>query len=556
MIFVIGLSVFMAFSRGKGEHVDRLLMMLVWSVSLSLLLSSTLASDYLIGYDVHREYFLALQTSIAGAWSPLQVDPYTSLLSITILPAIISDLSALSMVQIFKVVFPLIYSIVPLILYKVARKILAPSAAFLSVFLFMSYDAFYDQMLSLGREEIAELLLMLLILALLSPSISSGTSGRLTLVLLTLGFATSHYSLAYIYLAILVLSFVTYRIFRISVRSVDMTLLAITSVVLLSWYAFAASGAGILTLNGALSFVVNAMRTDLFSPATTPQLSKALGAVPLPPGILHQADRYTELSVPLLLLLGFIVFACKKEKSITERQILPIMSGGLLLLGGDAVLPGFAAALDFSRTYHTALLFISICFIYGAGFVERALLSIGSLIRRHRQIHVPSVARTLHLAAAVLFLYFLFVSGWLWAVTSDVPTSLVFDTNRMANSTNPALNAEYYADFTVLSDISAAVWLHFQASSSRSVCADATAKYHVLLSYGEFPLVTSRYYTSYLPDNCDFSHSYVYLSEFNNRYGQGSTFAPATFRISDISQQLSRMNTVYSNGAATIYASQ
>src|SRR5208283_5112883 len=183
VFLVLGLSAFVPILRGNGNFDDRLMMMLVWSVSLSLLLSSTFASDYIRGSDIHREYLVALQTSNTGFWSTRVFDDYTSILSVAILPTMINSLSALSIVQVFKFVYPAIFSLVPVILYKITRKILSTRAAFLSVFLFMSYDAFYNGLIGLGREEIAELLLVLLVLVLLSPRISNGLSGRLVLFL-------------------------------------------------------------------------------------------------------------------------------------------------------------------------------------------------------------------------------------------------------------------------------------------------------------------------------------------------------------------------------------
>jgi len=554
VFFVVGLSVF-AVLKVKARHNDRIFILLVWSLSLSLILSSTLASDYLSGYDVHQEYFLALQTSINGLWSIQQNVPYSSLLSITVLPAMINIVSALSMLQIFKFVVPLAYSLVPLILYRIARKILAPGAAFISVFLFMSYDAFYVHMLALARQETAEILLVVLILVTLSPAIIRSISGRLSIALLTIGLVTSHYSIAYIYLVFLVFSFMTSRIWR---RTVGLTMLMITSVTAMSWYAFVAGGSGMVVLSSSVSFVINNMKMDFFNPSFRPvEVLQAVGFVSVS-GILTEMNRWTQILVQLCLLLGFFVLIRKTKKSPSERQMLPLMSVGIVLIGSAALLPGFAAQLTISRIYHITLLFASTCFVYGADRVQLTLSSIPSWIKNLGIVATRprGPTRTQVLASTVLFLYFLFLAGWFSAVTSAVPASFVLDHGRLASSSDPAVSVLYYDYFTVLSDISGASWIHLYQVNGRPVCADLLAKPHVLMSYGKSLFLGSG---NYLPDECAFSLSYVYLSEFNNNYGLGYTWSNTpgvelgSFPISAILPKLSSMNRIYSNGGATIY---
>lgn len=69
IFLVVGLSAFVVLLRGNGDFDDRVIMMLVWSLSLSLILSSTFASDYIRGFDINTEYLVAVQTSISGVWS-------------------------------------------------------------------------------------------------------------------------------------------------------------------------------------------------------------------------------------------------------------------------------------------------------------------------------------------------------------------------------------------------------------------------------------------------------------------------------------------------------
>ena len=276
IFLVVGLSAFVVLLRGNGDFDDRVIMMFVWSLSLSLILSSTFASDYIRGFDINTEYLVAVQTAISGVWSTRYYGEFASVLSVAILPAMINSLSALSIGQIFRFVYPAIFSLVPVILYRITRKVLAAGAAFLSVFLFMSYETFYDAMLGLARQEIGEVLLVLLVLVLLSPAISKGVSGRLLLVLLLVGFAVAHYSLVYILILILAYSCLTSRAFR---RTEGLMLLGLLLVAGLAWYASIAGGAAMIALGNSLSSVFSLLTNGILSPSSRPQeVLKAIGS--------------------------------------------------------------------------------------------------------------------------------------------------------------------------------------------------------------------------------------------------------------------------------------
>ena len=558
---VLALTSSLVIWKGYLNLDERLIVMLVWSISLSLILSSAFASDYLRGSDIHLEYQVALQTASTGVWSTLQLNTFTSVLSLTILPRIINIVSAFSILQVLKFVYPLIFSLVPVILYKITRKILTPGAAFLSVFFFMSYYPFSEFSFSLSRQEIAELFLVVLLLVLFSPAIRNGALGRITQLLLIAMVVVSHYSILYILIIILTFSYATSRTFR---QAGGLMLFGLVLVVGTAWYTFTAGGAGMLALGNAMSSIVDLFTGGMFSSASRPvQVMQALGTASISPGPLQQANRWIQLLVQLCLLLGFFVLVFKK-KSDMEREMLPMMTGAMIVLGSSILLPGVAATLNFDRIYHIVLLFIAPLFIYGAERIELTLRSIRSRIRTHGHPRIPAVTQrnTLRLAAGILFLYFLFVSGWFAAVTDGQPTSYILDANRMRNSTSVFPISLYYAQFTVLPDISGATWFH-NYDNGRSICSDSVSQTKVLTSYGGVPGSSGGFQASGKPNNllankydCDYSNSYVFLSEFNNLYGLGFTYpSGTTFPISIVWPRLSEMVRVYDNGETTIYVS-
>jgi uncharacterized membrane protein len=547
IFLLLGCAVFVVIPRFSGVSRDTLLLSVVLCMSLSLLLSATLISDNLHGYDIHEEFWVFLQVVRSGTWNIETHVLYNSALSVTVLPSVLSIVSGLNGISIFMLVFVGLFSMTPAILYKAYRRILAPEAAFLSVFLFMSYPSFYVEMVQLGRQEIAELLLALLLLFLLSSNLTRKLPGLLAALLLMVGFVTAHYSLAYIFLTVFVLSFAMSRISRRRLPMVSASMVLLFVVVVLCWYWLAAGGIALSSLARFVSIVGGGLIRDFYSPASRPAtILEAVGAMGATPGLLHDVNRVTQYVVVLSLVFGFVTFILKRQKSAAERSILAPMMLGFSLLGFSVVLPFFAGGLNLSRVFHIALLFLSPCFVYGTSQIESLLRKGYSIL--HRDIpHIPALhCRRWTLAAIILLSYFLFVSGWAWAISGDRPTSLILDRGRMLSSPDLSLQLSYYDEYTVAQDIAGAEWMRSHIPSSGSVCGDSTSDNHVLNSYGEFPRDEPI-----LP-HCDLSNSYAFLSTVNTLDGVG-TYFETRWSISDISTGIMANNRIYSTGGATIY---
>src|SRR5208337_1305537 len=91
------------------------------------------------------------------------VAQYNSVLSTAIFAPILSKIGNLDIAWLFKVVYPVLYSLVPVALYQLFRKQTSDIVAFLSSFYFVTVLTFSMEMLSLPRQEIAELFLVLVL---------------------------------------------------------------------------------------------------------------------------------------------------------------------------------------------------------------------------------------------------------------------------------------------------------------------------------------------------------------------------------------------------------
>jgi uncharacterized membrane protein len=555
LYLLLSVSVLIAVLRVEKTD-DVTFTILIGSITLSLLFSLSLVSNNLFGWDVHGEYYLFQHVLNSARWNPqqdLQYNPakytplqYDSSLSISVLPTILSIVSGLTGIQIFKFILPAIFSLLPIVLYKTYRKFLAPRDAFLSVFLFMSYFPFFSELIALGRQEVAELLLGLLLLLFFSQGMEQKTAGRVLVVVLVVGVVFAHYSILYILVALLAFSYLMARMLRRTEQLSTLTTLAILITVALSWYLFVGGG---ITIAKLVSFLLLTLKSasNLFNPSTRPlALMQALGLAPTIGGVLHEINRVTQYMVAFALIFGFVIFTHAK-KSVAEKKIHSLMTGAAVILVSLFAVPYLGAALNFERWFHVVLIFMAPSIGY---LTSRALRSLPGVRFVSTNMSLRRFVRTFTskrvLVALMLVSYFLFQTGWAWAVSLDRPTSLVLDRQRIRDSNDSTIRIVYFDAIVVPSDAAGAMWL--KTNVAGNVCSDYTSGVHVLTSYG------SLLETSQLPDDCRFSKSFIYLSELNVDYQIGTSFPHTIWPISNISLALARENRIYSNGGSTIYS--
>ena len=175
----------------------------VFVIAISLLYHASLISMYIWGWDIHYELYLTNLVKINGIWDPTVYSTCNAMLSLVMLAPIYSIITDMSITWVFKIIYPLLFSLVPLGLYRVFQKQTNDEIAFLSCFFFVSIFTFYGEMLALARQQIAELFLVLLILVMIDKDMNKKASAFLFLVF-GISLVVSHYGLSYIYMFCLI----------------------------------------------------------------------------------------------------------------------------------------------------------------------------------------------------------------------------------------------------------------------------------------------------------------------------------------------------------------
>lgn len=193
---------------------------LLYSASLALLLLTSLRGGHLYGWDIQQEYGDAWNTIHAGVWKiPSDHDPYASMLSLTVLPAILHSLVKLRLLAFFQLLIPAILSLLPVAVYSTVRCVpryitsgrVAPRpgvALAVVTGLIISSVAYSSELVSITRQAMAMTLLAVLVMVLFDRSMLKRPS-QITIGLLIVAISFTHYTTSYLLATIFVLAWLT-----------------------------------------------------------------------------------------------------------------------------------------------------------------------------------------------------------------------------------------------------------------------------------------------------------------------------------------------------------
>ena len=174
-----------------------------WSI---MIVHAGLGSGMLPGSDPKSEFATAYQTLHAGYWVPSTgTNTYTAMLSITVLPAVLSLLGHLSLISVYRYLYVFLFALFPIIAFRVAATLSTKKiAAFLTV-LWNSASTNYTQLDEMPyRQGIANLYIASSVLILCHPKWSVKQK-RLMILICFGGVSVSHYSSAYVLLLLILI---------------------------------------------------------------------------------------------------------------------------------------------------------------------------------------------------------------------------------------------------------------------------------------------------------------------------------------------------------------
>lgn len=557
LLFIIAIVIFGGFDNIIEEKYYPLA---IFVIALSLLYHISLISMYLVEWaDISFEYWVAKLVLLNSIWDPTIYSNVNAMLSISMLAPIISIISGLELIWVFKIIYPLLFSLVPLGLYKVFQKQTDAKIAFLSVCFFMSMFMFYTIMLGLARQQIAELYFIIIILLLMDKQMVKMKRSFL-LILSLFSLAVSHYALSYMYLLtiisawfILILAsnhdiqnfakkYVDKYCFGNTIvshipktKTISTTFVLLSIVVILTWYIHVTGSSAFNSIVQIGNIIANTIFTDFLNPAETQGLEIIFSKSKS--GFIGRIYKMIHLIAQLFIVIGLIhsVLKWKSNRFHSEYLAISIPFIGMLIAG--VVIPHVASTVNTSRLYGISLLVLSPYSVVGAIFVLEVLNNI---------VNKPFTSKRLSVVLYLFFMiFFLFNSGFIHEFAGH-PTSFAL------NQTN--INTTVFE----LQDVNAVTWLSRSIDSNDIVYADAKYAYLTKMELGYFyPLKKTKDGTNTIPDD-----TYLVLGVKNIKdeviwlddpLKSRMNTTMMNYKNSTLSNTIYSMNEIFNNGDAKVY---
>jgi uncharacterized membrane protein len=216
----------------------------LFMIGMGLVLMHALTSAHIIGRDVHQEFYCFQLTLANFHWNIYDYyNPYNACLSITILPTIYQVLSNMNPEYVFKLLFGLLGSVLPLMVYTVSKKYLNKKFAFFAALLFV-FQVFFIDIVGAVRQEVAVIFFFLAIMIIFDcfgeTKFEKSRVKKLLFLIFVSSMVVSHYATSYVAFALLVpillLPFLKNLYYEHRITIVNFEVLLIYFVVIILWF--------------------------------------------------------------------------------------------------------------------------------------------------------------------------------------------------------------------------------------------------------------------------------------------------------------------------------
>lgn len=521
----------------------------VFIIAITLLFHNSLISMYIWGWDIHIEYYLSSLVTTSARWDPTIPLTVNAMLSIVILAPIFSNICGMSLTWVFKIIYPLLFSLVPLGLYKVFQKQTDDKIAILSCFFFMSVFMFYTEMLGLARQQIAELFLILMMLLMISKNINCTTKAGLSIIF-AFSLAVSHYGLSYIFMFSLIaaggLFFLNmqYRDQNNTIKRIitpTFVLLCITFTI--AWYTYVSSSSAFNTIIRIGDHIISNIFTDFLNPDATQGLNIILSKAG---SSLCEVAKYLHLLTQFFIVIGVRTLLLKRSNMKFEKEYVAFAATYFAICFASITVPFFASALNTTRLYQISLIFLAPFFVIG---VITSFKAISNVIGVHwTDSHIGSSLKVL---SVFLSIFLLFNTQFVMQIAKDHPSSISLSQKWIKESGNARDRNSFYGEYHPEQDIFGVKWLSKNRNNKLRLYADIAHVTHSFVSYGMMPY-------QYILTNTTIvvKDSYVYMGYANVHYGLMYGVLKKKeywWNLADLSPSLDEINIIYSNGGAQVY---
>lgn len=532
MITAVAL-LFIALAVFDKPAVEKIYPIAIFMIALALLLHFSLISDYIVPYggDSPVELFTFRMTQMNSYWHPVlpfaagdqPLGRMNAMLSVTVLPTVYSNMLGMDPTWVYKLVYPLIFSLLPIGLYLLWQPYIGKKYAFFAAFLFMAQSTFFTEMMALNRQSIAELFFVLLLIVILNKTIKL-QSKYFAFVIFSFGLIFSHYALSEIFLVLIFAAWLASAWFfkRPSVN-LQLGMVVFFFVAMFCWYIYTS---GSLVFDSFITFTgyVYNQLGEFFNPLSRgTSVLTGLGLAGSP-SLLNTISRFFAYLTEIFILIGFVGLITRKTKFRFDRDYAVFSLVAMLFLAALTIVPGLANTLNMTRYYHILLTLLAPFCIVGIWMFVKFIS------KKEKPLAVSL------LAIVILVPYFLFQTNYMYEITKSDSWSIPLSKDRM----NPL---RLYGDFGYIDDFSVygAQWLHSNVPYQNNITAD-NGFFTSLTAYG---LVYRGYVSEIRNDTVLYPGQYAYLSYISIHY------EPQSWN-GTLDLVLNQTNIIYSNGGSEV----
>lgn len=345
----------------------------IYIIALILLYSTSLQGQYLVGTDIHSEYYIS--SRMYNGWDINYPHLYNASISTAIIAPFISKVTGISLIWVYKAIYPALFALVPVILYFAYKKMIGRTPALIASAFFISMPAFFLELPQLPRQELAELLFCLTILVIVYGS-KKWIWSIIPLLMFTV---IIHYTIGMMALAFLICMMVVklvgykwkWNVLQNSNVPFRVLLIAIVCVGLLSlvWGLNVASGLSLRALSNIANVSVNEQVIQGTQPIDIDNVvntsdgitSTALGLDIIGGNISGYGAvfRIIQIITQVLIIVGCFSVLIRYKYYKWNSEFVASIGGSLMLLLLCIVVFGFSGLLGITRFYHVALIFLA-----------------------------------------------------------------------------------------------------------------------------------------------------------------------------------------------------
>lgn len=525
--------------------------LVIWVISISLLLHTSLVSPFVSDFgDAAASFYHSYLIVLNGYWDLAYPEPINSMLSVKMLPPIYSLTSGLDLIWTYKMIYPLLYSFMPLVTYSVYRKQKIPNeVAFLSSCYIMFIFPFFTIFQANIRTGIAELFLVLLVLTMVSKDI---VHQKRTILATIFGISiiVSHYGVSYLALTVfffalpILLWYKKHRRCDSSAgrRILSFNFLGLYGTALLSWYMYTSASAPFEILPNFLRSFPHQLSQLLYI-----SISQLGFDIDLPLSIVITRDlilaSFLFIGISLMILIQQII---KRNNIEFDHEYAALSIAFFVVL-----VSVFTTTQNFALTRGG-----HICLIFLAPFCILGITKILHMFGKILNVNIKDKNLTLKIFSLFLLMMLLFGSGFISETiirNGDFAPSKLILKPRWTSINDPWFVYEFYRGYFFENEVLSAEWLAKNGESTNKIYADGG---RFVLGAGPLRLFMPETRFSPLTSNVSIEEdAYIYLRYLNVVEGKMiEKEEPLTIRSTEsIYHVLTSKDKIYTNGGSAIY---